>query len=60
MPVRNTPLVPGEFYHVYNRGNSRQIMYRTLHDYVTPKDGPSEIKTIINCLNYIGRAYVTT
>jgi len=33
MPVRNTPLVPGEFYHVYNRGNSRQIIYRTLHDY---------------------------
>jgi len=28
MAKRNTPLVPGEFYHVFNRGNSRQIIFR--------------------------------
>jgi putative transposase len=33
MPIRTVPFVPGEFYHIYNRGNSRQVIYRTTANY---------------------------
>ena len=33
MPIRKVPFVPNEFYHVYNRGNSHQIIYKTDADY---------------------------
>jgi len=32
MAKRNTPLVPGEFYHIYNRGNSKQVVFLDDHD----------------------------
>lgn len=33
MPIRKVPFVPEEFYHIYNRGNSRQAIYLTEADY---------------------------
>lgn len=33
MGLRKTPLVNGEFYHVYNRGNSRQKIFFNQEDY---------------------------
>jgi putative transposase len=33
MPVRKVQLVEGEYYHIYNRGNSRQLIYKTTQDY---------------------------
>jgi len=33
MPVRKVPFVPEEFYHIYNRGNSRQTIYHTKDDH---------------------------
>jgi putative transposase len=33
MPIRKAPLVPGEFYHLYNRGNSKQKIFRSSSDY---------------------------
>ena len=46
MPRRETPFVPGHFYHLYNRGNNRQAVFfesanyryflRGVHHYLTP------------------------
>jgi putative transposase len=33
MVQRHTPFAPGEFYHLYNRGNSKQVIYRDKADY---------------------------
>lgn len=33
MPLRSTPLVTGEFYHVYNRGIARQPVFLSKRDY---------------------------
>ncbi|MFT5036522.1 MAG: putative transposase [Candidatus Azotimanducaceae bacterium] len=33
MTTRNINLIPGEYYHVYNRGNSKQIIYKDSQDY---------------------------
>ena len=33
MPIRKVPFATEEFYHVYNRGNSRQTIYQTASDY---------------------------
>jgi putative transposase len=33
MGERKTPFVIGEFYHIYNRGNSKQIIFRSSDDY---------------------------
>lgn len=33
MPVRNVQLVAGEYYHIYNRGNSKQKIFRDQSDY---------------------------
>jgi len=33
MPVRKVLFSPGEFYHLYNRGNSRQEIFHTRQDY---------------------------
>lgn len=33
MSQRIVPFVPGEFYHIYNRGNSKQVIYRDDSDY---------------------------
>lgn len=33
MPIRITPLVNGEYYHVYNRGVARQLTYFSKKDY---------------------------
>ena len=33
MPVRKVSFFPEEFYHIYNRGNSRQAIYKTEADY---------------------------
>jgi len=33
MPVRKVSFVSGEFYHVYNRGNSRQEIFHSQTDY---------------------------
>jgi putative transposase len=33
MSTRTIAFVPGEYYHIYNRGNSRQNIFRTTHDY---------------------------
>lgn len=33
MPYRNTPLVNDEYYHVYNRGVAKQIIFRQPSDY---------------------------
>lgn len=33
MPIRKVSFVPGEFYHVYNRGNSRQQIFLTEQNY---------------------------
>jgi putative transposase len=33
MPVRKIPLVPGEYYHIYNRGNSKQKIFLDEKDY---------------------------
>ena len=33
MPVRKVPFVPGEYYHIYNRGNSKQKIFRNEGDY---------------------------
>src|SRR3989344_891585 len=32
MPIRRIPLVEGEFFHVYNRGNSKQKIFLDDHD----------------------------
>lgn len=34
MGERKTPFVAGEFYHLYNRGNSKQVIYRDPEDYL--------------------------
>jgi putative transposase len=34
MGIRNTPLVNGEFYHLYNRGNSKQKIFLDEEDYL--------------------------
>lgn len=34
MPRRGTPLVAGEFYHVYNRGNNRQAVFFERENYL--------------------------
>ena len=33
MSIRNTPLVGGEFFHLYNRGNSKQLIFLDNEDY---------------------------
>jgi putative transposase len=33
MPSRNISFVPGEYYHIYNRGNSKQKIFRDKEDY---------------------------
>jgi len=33
MPRRKVPFVPGEYYHIYNRGNSKQIIFFDEKDY---------------------------
>ncbi len=33
MAQRKTPLIQGEFYHVYNRGNSKQVIFKDHLDY---------------------------
>jgi len=33
MATRKHPLVPGEYYHIYNRGNSKQKIFRDNSDY---------------------------
>ncbi len=33
MPSRITPLVTGEYYHVYNRGNSKQVIFHDEQDH---------------------------
>ena len=33
MSLRKNPLVPGEYYHIYNRGNSKQIIFHDKADY---------------------------
>lgn len=33
MPIRKVSFVPGEFYHIYNRGNSRQQIFFTEQDH---------------------------
>ena len=33
MSVRKTPFVPGEYYHIYNRGNSKQKIFLSKKDY---------------------------
>lgn len=42
MPLRTTPLVPGEYYHVYNRGVAYQPIYNNKRDY----------ERFLLCLNY--------
>ena len=34
MSPRKTPFVPGEYYHLYNRGNSNQVIFRDEYDYI--------------------------
>lgn len=34
MALRRIPLAEGEFYHIYNRGNSKQIIFREDRDYI--------------------------
>ena len=33
MPIRKVSFVPGEYYHIYNRGNSKQKIFRSEEDY---------------------------
>jgi putative transposase len=33
MSIRNTPFVSGEYYHLYNRGNSKQTIFHDKEDY---------------------------
>jgi len=33
MSIRKTPFVAGEFYHIYNRGNSKQKIFHDKKDY---------------------------
>lgn len=33
MSLRKTPLVSGEYYHIYNRGNSKQVIFHDKEDY---------------------------
>ncbi|MEK7227519.1 MAG: transposase [Patescibacteria group bacterium] len=33
MSLRKTPFVSGEYYHIYNRGNSKQKIYHDIEDY---------------------------
>ena len=33
MSTRQVNLVPGEYYHIYNRGNSKQIIFKSKPDY---------------------------
>lgn len=33
MSIRKVSFVPGEFYHIYNRGNSKQIIFHDKQDY---------------------------
>jgi putative transposase len=33
MSIRTTPFVEKEFYHIYNRGNSKQIIFKDAQDY---------------------------
>jgi len=33
MSIRKKAFVPGEFYHIYNRGNSKQIIFNETSDY---------------------------
>ncbi|MES3031620.1 MAG: transposase [Patescibacteria group bacterium] len=33
MAIRKTPFVPGEYYHIYNRGNSKQKIFLSKRDY---------------------------
>jgi len=33
MAIRKTPLVRGEYYHIYNRGNSKQMIFLDNEDY---------------------------
>jgi len=33
MSIRKTPFVPGEYYHIYNRGNSKQRIFQSRNDY---------------------------
>lgn len=33
MAIRKASFVPGEFYHIYNRGNSKQIIFKDNKDY---------------------------
>jgi putative transposase len=34
MPRRKTPLVRGEYYHLYNRGHNRELVFREADNYV--------------------------
>ncbi len=34
MPVRRMPLQVGNFYHIYNRGNNRQLIFFERENYI--------------------------
>lgn len=34
MTTRKVPFVPEEFFHIYNRGNNKQLVYRDTRDYI--------------------------
>jgi len=34
MSIRKIPFIKGEYYHIYNRGNSKQVIFRDKDDYV--------------------------
>jgi hypothetical protein len=54
MPRRTVQFVPGEFYHVYNRGNNRETIFferewefSSYRDYVGLRDGSIPRKDLI-------------
>lgn len=56
MPTRSIPIVPGYFYHIYNRGNNRQHIFRNAWDFqyfrqqIAKYFKNADISTVAYCL----------
>ena len=55
---RKDPFIPGEYYHIYNRGIDKRIIFKSLNDYrrfmmllyVANSDEPIRLDNLLNIL----------
>ena len=52
MSIRIVPLVDGEFYHIYSRGNSKQEIFLDKNDFFTQIDRQKELRELQQSKQY--------